>query len=79
MAGKRLNINYLNRVKEVNEIYLFYHLKGAYNEYIYKNYIQDKFYISRSTFYNYLAVPYKQLIEQAKKQNKTPRKIESLK
>jgi hypothetical protein len=74
MAEKRLNINYLNRVKEVNEIYLFYHLKGVRNEYIYKNYIQDKFYISRSTFYNYLAVPYKQLIEQAKTKTKHPEK-----
>lgn len=74
MAEKRLNINYLNSVKEVNEIYLFYHLKGVCNEYIYKTYIQDKFYISRSTFYNYLAIPYKQLIEQAKTKTKHPEK-----
>jgi len=50
--------NYLNRVKGVNEIYLKFSVKGIPNETIFKEYIKKQFNISRSTFYEYLTVPY---------------------
>ncbi len=55
------NRHYLERVKCVNEIYIEFHKKGYSNEFIYKNHIEKRFYISRSTFYNYLTIPYKML------------------
>lgn len=58
--------NYLNRVKAVNEIYKQYTAKGYSNEWIFKNLIKDKFFISRSTFYTYLSIPYKRELERTK-------------
>lgn len=55
---------FLERVKAVNEIYLEYHNKGVTNEYIYENYIKTQFYISKTTFYNYLTIPYNALLKQ---------------
>lgn len=59
--------NYLLRVKEVNETYNKYALKGYFNEYIYANFIKDRFHISRTTFYNYLTIPYKRQLKQIQK------------
>lgn len=47
----------LQRVKNVIDDYEEYAKKGWYsNEWIYKNVIRDKYYISRSTFYLYLNI-----------------------
>lgn len=54
---------YLNRVRAVNEIYKKYNAKGYNNEWIFKNLIKDRFFISRSTFYLYLTIPYKKELE----------------
>lgn len=59
--------NYLLRVKEVNETYKEYALKGYFNEYIYANFIKDRFHISRTTFYNYLTIPYERQLKQIQK------------
>lgn len=48
----------LERVKEVNEVYVEKHRLGITNEFIYEHHIKDKFHISRTTFYNYLTIPY---------------------
>lgn len=48
----------LTRIKEVNEIYLHQSRQGLSNEYIYIHFIRDQFHLSRSTFYEYLTVPY---------------------
>lgn len=66
MAYNRFN--FLQRVKEVNEIYLEYSSKGVFNEYIYINYIKDRFHISRTTFYNYLSIPYGKELKQIQAQ-----------
>lgn len=50
--------NYLDRVKKVNETYRVFSVKGIPNETIYREYIKGQFNISRSTFYQYLTVPY---------------------
>ena len=56
MAYNRRNL--LLRVKEVNEIYVREHSRGVTNEDIYRNYIRDRFHISRTAFYQYLTIPY---------------------
>lgn len=56
--------NYLLRVKEVNEIYMKHYKRGIFVEHIYRDYIRNQFYISRSTFYSYLSVPYKKELEE---------------
>lgn len=42
----------------MNEIYVREAARGVNNEYIYDHYIREQFHISRSTFYEYLTVPY---------------------
>lgn len=61
--------NFLQKVKEVNDIYIKYSSKGVGAEYIYNTYIYPSYKISRTTFWNYLNIPYeKELkIELAKK------------
>lgn len=49
---------FLNRVREVNEVYIEQHRRGLSNEYIYRNFVRDRFHISRSTFYDFLTIPY---------------------
>ena len=49
---------FLQRVREVNEVYLEHANRGLFNEDIYKHYIRDRFHISRTTFYEYLTIPY---------------------
>ncbi|MBQ7210516.1 MAG: hypothetical protein IJS05_06450 [Paludibacteraceae bacterium] len=54
----------LNRIKAVCEIYLREAKRGVNNEFIYDNYIRDQFHISRSTFYEYLTVPYERQLRE---------------
>lgn len=64
---------YLNRVREVNEVYVEQSRHGLSNEYIYRNFIRYRFNISRSTFYNFLTIPYAselRKIEEREKENK---------
>jgi hypothetical protein len=49
--------NHLKKVLKVQEIYLEYTRKGCTNEYIFETLIRPHFFISRSTFYEYLAIP----------------------
>lgn len=49
---------FLNRVREVNEVYVEQSKHGLCNEYIYNHFIRDHFHISRSTFYDFLTIPY---------------------
>lgn len=60
--------NFLKRVKKVNEVYLEHAKKGMFHRHIYDNFIKDAFNISRSTFYEYLAIPYKTLIKELDEQ-----------
>lgn len=50
--------NFLLRVKDVNEIYIEQSRQGLCNEYIYVRFIRNRFHISRTTFYQYLTIPY---------------------
>ncbi len=54
----------LTRIKEVNEIYLRESAHGVSNEYIYAHHIRDRFHISRTTFYEYLTVPYERQLRE---------------
>jgi hypothetical protein len=56
--------NFLLRVKQVNDIYIEQSHRGVFTENIYRLYIRDRFFISRSTFYSYLSVPYKKLLNE---------------
>lgn len=62
--------NFLLRVKDVNEVYLEHKKRGATAEWIYKNQIEERFRLSRSTFFNYLTIPYKTLLKQIDEQEK---------
>lgn len=59
---------YLLRVEQVNKIYLEQSRRGIYTNQIYRDYIRDQFFISRSTFYSYLSVPYKKELEELAKE-----------
>ena len=71
--------HFLKRVKKVNEVYLEHANKGMFHLHIYDKFIKDAFNISRSTFYEYLSIPYKALIkeldEQEEKFNKQNPKV----
>lgn len=56
MAFSRKNM--LFRVKEVNELYVEKAKIGLTTEFIYRTFIEPRFHISRSTLYEYLAIPY---------------------
>lgn len=49
---------FLHRVKAVNEVYIDLHRLGVSNERIYEDHIKNMYHISRSTFYEYLTIPY---------------------
>lgn len=59
----------LERIQQVNEIFIAQQKLGVSNENIYRLYIAHQFGISRSTFYNYLAIPYKAQIKQLNEGN----------
>lgn len=48
---------HLLKVLRVQEIYSEYSRKGCTNEFIFANLIEPHFYISRTTFYEYLRTP----------------------
>ena len=56
MAFSRKNM--LFRVKDVNELYVEKAKIGLTTEFIYRTFIEPRFHISRSTLYEYLAIPY---------------------
>ena len=62
MAFSRKNL--LLRVKEVNEMYKEKAKIGLSTEYIYRNFIEPVFHISRSTLYEYLAIPYERQLKE---------------
>lgn len=47
---------YLTRVVQIQDIVLEHQKKGVTQEWTYRNVIRPQFHISRSTFYNYLAI-----------------------
>ena len=68
--------HFLNRVREVNEVYLEHARKGMFNEYIYVTFILPRFHISRSTFYEYLAIPYASELKKIEQQEAEKKKRE---
>lgn len=67
MAKGYNRYNLLQRIKAVNETYLKYE-KNETADFIYHNYIYPAHYISRATFYRFLATPYKKEIEEIEKE-----------
>ncbi len=59
---------FLARVKRVNELYKDLSAKGITNEFIYKHHVRDQFNISRSTFYDYLTIPYERQLKEIVRQ-----------
>ena len=49
--------NFLLRVKEINEIYKREAAKALPTDYIFRNFIEEQYHISRATFYNFLNIP----------------------
>lgn len=62
MAFSRKNM--LLRVKEVNELYIEKSKIGLSTEFIYRTFIEPRFHISRSTLYEYLAIPYERQLKE---------------
>ncbi len=62
MAKGYNRYNLLQKIKDVCEIYRQYE-KNETADYIFRNYIYPKHFISRSTFYRFLATPYKKELE----------------
>lgn len=62
MAFSRKNM--LLRVKEVNELYVEKSKIGLSTEFIYRTFIAPRFHISRSTLYEYLAIPYERQLRE---------------
>lgn len=62
MAFSRKNM--LLRVKEVNELYVEKSKIGLSTEFIYRTFIAHRFHISRSTLYEYLAIPYERQLKE---------------
>ena len=54
----------LLRVKEVNELYVEKSKIGLSTEFIYRTFIAPRFHISRSTLYEYLAIPYERQLKE---------------
>lgn len=56
------NRNFYKKVEAMQTEYLSHHNSGRTEMYIYRTYIAPKFFISRSTFYNWLSInPSKEL------------------
>jgi len=63
--------NYWEKGRQIQKITVEYKKRGYFNEWIYKELIRPKYLISRSTFYNYLAVnPYLERIKREKRTSK---------
>jgi len=73
MAYTRKNL--LLRVKEVNETYVEKHRIGLSTEYIYRNFIFPLFHISRSTLYDYLAIPYASQLKEIERKEEEQKRI----
>ena len=58
--------NFLNRVKEVNELYLEKQRLGIPTSRILSEYIEPRYHISRSTLYEWLAIPYEKELRKLK-------------
>ncbi|MDR2002130.1 MAG: hypothetical protein LBQ74_03795 [Prevotella sp.] len=67
MAKGYNRYNLLQKIKDVCEIYRQYE-KNETADFIFRNYIYPKHFISRSTFYRFLATPYKKQIEEIEAQ-----------
>jgi len=58
------NINLLRRIVEIQDITLEHKAHGATQEWIYKNIIYPRYYISRPTYYRYLSINAKKLLKE---------------
>lgn len=67
MAKGYNRYNLLKKAKAVNEVYLE-HCENKTLMDIYREHIKEQFFISRATFYNYLAIPYKKELAEFEKQ-----------
>jgi hypothetical protein len=67
--------NYLARVRRVNEIFLEHSRRGVFTEHIYRLHIRDRFFISRSTFYVYLTIPYERELERLEVQDSSRKSV----
>lgn len=56
------NLNRLRRIIEIQNITLKYTQQGVSQEYIYRNIIYPRFFISRQTYYRYLGEPAKRTL-----------------
>lgn len=61
---RRSRLNYLRRVVAIQNITLAYTQKGISQEVVYRTVIYPQFFISRSTYYSYLACPAKRELRQ---------------
>jgi len=58
------NTNYLRKVKEIQDITIEHKARGATQEWIYKNIIYPRYFISKPTYYRYLSINAKKLLKE---------------
>lgn len=60
--------NYLQRIIDIQNVYLEHCANGVSGEYVYIRYIRPVYFISRATFYKYLGINAKKLIKELDEQ-----------
>ncbi|MCQ2351286.1 MAG: hypothetical protein MJ003_04855 [Paludibacteraceae bacterium] len=73
MAYSRKNL--LLRIKKVNELFVEKQKIGLSTEFIYRTFIFPTFHISRSTLYEYLAIPYKAQLKEIERRETEEKRI----
>jgi len=68
MAYNRRNI--LNKIVEIQNLTLDHTSRGVTQVWVYEHIIQPRFFISVSTYYNYLSINAKKILTESEKQSK---------
>jgi len=63
--------NYLQKIIDIQNVYLEHKANGVTGEYIYQRYISNVYRISRGTFYRYLGINAKRKIKEIDNENNT--------
>lgn len=66
------NRNRLERIRDIQNLYLQHAERGATNRWIYQHVIYPRYRISRATFYNYLAINAKKKLKETARDGGDP-------
>lgn len=68
---KSKRINYLKKVREIQNITLEHTMRGASQKWVYDNYIKESYFISLGTFYMYMGINAKRELKELQNENQT--------